>query len=484
MSICFLILVLLSCFVDSFFGQNVKVDDRKELSQYGITWTFDKPTKSGQFITGDWWIIGPVTVTKITPAPGKGSSEGVKIEKGIYGDTSLTVNSDMRNGSMVVNRCGDNQGYDSRSVTYDASLSLKLPYNLEADRSLISSISNTSFPVESFSKNISVSEKEKKSQSALKAAAVLTCLSEEPPPDAFRPAYVGKEKVIYEEKDINWDLLPKLSPAGSVPSWPEYERYFQRPWIDHICNWGYDEIVPNENMPNYGREHSRMVSTSSLMLCVNESKEKKRKLLIGLVQYGLDISGAAKNGGVWNMGGGISMGRKWPVLFASIMLADPKIAEFPASAVFHEDVQTYYGKGWFGQTALYQMVMHHGPRPTYENKRPEQLTNQWDKLSDAYRMTNSVAWVGTALAARYMKAIKLWGHDAYFDYIDRWMRPDDPYKSARGSHPRPALETTTYDPFVTSMWQTHRNNAPEQEMSGKNMFWDPLKSCWVANSKP
>lgn len=40
-------------------------------------------------------------------------------------------------------------------------------------------------------------------------------------------------------------------------------------------------------------------------------------------------------------------------------------------------------------------------------------------------------WPGPALAARYLKTIKLWGHDAHFDYIERWMRPDDPYASDR-----------------------------------------------------
>ena len=30
-----------------------KIAFRKEISQYGITWFFDKPAKTGQFITGD-----------------------------------------------------------------------------------------------------------------------------------------------------------------------------------------------------------------------------------------------------------------------------------------------------------------------------------------------------------------------------------------------------------------------------------------------
>jgi hypothetical protein len=62
----------------------------------------------------------------------------------------------------------------------------------------------------------------------MKTAAVLTCLSQAPPDGAFRPPYVGDAKPIFLKGDINWDLLPRLQPAGEVPSWTEYERYFER----------------------------------------------------------------------------------------------------------------------------------------------------------------------------------------------------------------------------------------------------------------
>jgi len=32
-----------------------------------ITWTFDHPVPVGQFINGDYYVIGPVTVTAIDP---------------------------------------------------------------------------------------------------------------------------------------------------------------------------------------------------------------------------------------------------------------------------------------------------------------------------------------------------------------------------------------------------------------------------------
>lgn len=478
--------VLLLCLTQFTLAQGIKTEHRLSVSQYGITWTFDKPAKTGQFINGDWWVVGPVTIVKITPAPGPTNSESVNIKKNRWNDTSLKSDTTMRNGSMIVLKAGRTQGYDSRSGSFRKSDAVSLPLTLTTQLSLISSISNTTLPVDNFCKNI-MWENEKKSQVVMRAAAVLTCLSEVPAADAFRPPYVGTDKQIFKTKDINWNLLPKLPlPAGvEAPAWSEFERYFQRPWIDHLMSWEQQELVPNENGPNYGREHARLVSMASLMVMLDVPVEKKKKLTIELIQRGIDLYGIAMNGGYWNEGGGHSSGRKWPIVFASLMLNNPTILKLPETAVFHEDAQTYYGNGWFGQTALWQMIFHHGKRDSYEEKPPEQWA-KWDSTSESYRLCcNAVAWTGTALAARYMKAIKAWGHDAFFDYIERWMREDDPYESARGGRRRPRAETTTHDPFVTAMWKEHRKDAPDQKMSGNNFkwVWRGSKGVWEPNAK-
>ncbi len=469
---------------DVFAKSDVKVKYRNEISQYGITWTFDKPAKTGQFITGDWWVVGPVRIVTITPSPGPVTNDDTFITRNHWGDTSLEIDTTMRNGSMIILRAGKTQGYDSRNASYNSTNSIKLPLDLIPNRSLISSISNDTLPVDNFCKNI-MWDSEKMSRVTLKTASVLTCLEEVPPKDAFRPPYAGTEKPIFLSGDINWDILPKLKPAGDVPSWEEFERYFQRPWIDHLMSWEQQELVPYKNGPNYGREHGRIVSMASLMLLLDEPQEVKKKLATGLIQRGIDIYGLAMVGGYWNEGGGHSSGRKWPVLFASIMLGDPALARLPPTAFFQEDTQTYYGNGWFGQTVLWQMIIHHGRRDTYEEKPPAQW-ERWDQVSESYRTCcTAVAWIGTALAARYLKAVSLWGHDAFFDYADRWMREDDPYEKNRGDHPRPKGETQTFDPFVTEMWKAYRHQAPVQNISGNNMkfVWEGDKGKWIPNPK-
>jgi hypothetical protein len=37
--------------------------------RYGVTWTFEKPARVGRFVNGDWYVVGPVTVTQISPKP-------------------------------------------------------------------------------------------------------------------------------------------------------------------------------------------------------------------------------------------------------------------------------------------------------------------------------------------------------------------------------------------------------------------------------
>ncbi|MGC1240086.1 MAG: hypothetical protein WA874_00795 [Chryseosolibacter sp.] len=482
----FLLLISgISCNQSQQAYESANADMRKEVSQYGITWTFDRPAKTGQFITGDWWVLGPVKIVKVTPAPGPVPHEELKLGKNAWNDTSLKEDTTMRNGSMIVLKVGTRHGYDSRAAGYRDEESVKFPFELEPDRSVISSISNTSLPVDNFPKEI-MWDAETKSQNVMRTAAVLTCVKEVPPKNSFRPPYAGTEKPFFTKDDVLWDQLPALTPAGEVPPWELFERYLQRPWIDHLMSWSQQQLVPNENGPNYGREHARIISIASLMVSLDVPREKKEKLTIGLIQRGIDLYGLAMAGGYWNEGGGHSSGRKWPILFASIMLGEPKLTRLPETAIFQEDTQTYYGKGWFGQTALYWMVQHHGKRSRYEEKPPDQW-EKWDKTTESYRVCcNASAWVGTTLAARHMKAIRLWNHDAYFDYVDRWMREDDPYAAARGKYGRPRAETTTFDPFVTEMWKAHRKTSPEQEMAGHHRMWvwgEGDSWEWIPNPK-
>lgn len=458
-----------------------------QVTQHGITWTFATPRPVGRFVTGDPWVVGPVTITSVSPAAGPDQTAAATgVVKSRYGVTALQEDTRMRNGSMVVLQPARGQAYDSRLISYDPALALPFPLELLVNRSLISTVSQTEFPTTVLHADIMWAS-EKTAALALRSAAILTCLAEPPPADAFRPPYAGDAKPIHRLSSLRWDVLPRLAPPeGPVPPMARYARYLARPWLDHLASWTTQHLGPSENQVNYGREFSRITATAGLLLMLDVPRERKQALAVGLVQLGIDLAGLAESGRVWSPDGGHWIGRKLPVLLAGILLDDPSIRVLVGSGIFSEDRQTYYGQGWAGQTALYQIGLHTRARPPHEHKSPADW-DAGDKLSEGYRLTVSGAWPGTALAVRLLDAQPLWNHDAFLDYCDRWMETEDPHASARGAFPRPKQEGRALDPFVEAMWRKYRPGLQEHP-AGEARQWvwndDGKTGRFIANPKP
>ncbi|MEX0745706.1 MAG: hypothetical protein WD118_08890 [Phycisphaeraceae bacterium] len=79
---------------------------------------------------------------------------------------------------------------------------------------------------------------------------------------------------------------------------------------------------PRENIPTYGQNMAQIVGEASLLLLSDYPPEQKEPLLINFVQAGIDFWGLAREGMSWPAHGGIYSGRKWPILFAGLMLDD------------------------------------------------------------------------------------------------------------------------------------------------------------------
>jgi hypothetical protein len=273
------------------------------------------------------------------------------------------------------------------------------------------------------------------------------------------------------------------------------ERIFQRPWLDNIDSWAYSFCYPGENQPGYGREFARMTSIAGLMLLLDVPQEKKQKLMIGYVQLGIDLHGLAACGRNWfSEDGGHWIGRKWPILFASLMLNDESLRTFPEvdsnvpvfggirvipaspapRGLFCEDTDTYYGKGGDGQTVLAQTTFHMTPHPPFEEKPRSQFGDE-EKRLNGYRVQNAESWNGEALAALLMKAKAIWNHDAYFDYVDRMMGPDPESEFPKWL---PAGCTRSMDLFTEEMWKANRKLAPEQPGGKDNLKW-----VWNADNR-
>ncbi len=318
---------------------------RESVSQHGITWTFHKPARVGQFIGGDWYVVGPVTVTAIEPKP-------------LYGDEIPRRELDrmdkerrpehrVRNGLMLNPPAEMKVAYDSGVRNwFDPSLIQRLPLTIKPGDSLVSTIS--------MPKNLILAaqlrnkiERGVDDSSPIRTAAVLTCVAGPQPPDAFRPAFCDRRQRIYLARDLKRELLPTAAATESIPKIEQYIRFTQRPWVG-TCFFGFEE--PVENMPQYGLEYGRVVGISALLLCTDLEPQQKEPLLVNFVQVGIDLGGMVRSGHPgWTGWGGHGSGRKLPIVFAGLMLGDEELANvnrsFPKVS-FGEDEQTAYGDCW------------------------------------------------------------------------------------------------------------------------------------------
>jgi hypothetical protein len=438
------------------------IDDTVE--DHGVTWTFSQPVTTGRFITGDPWVLCPATVIAIDPAPAAG-----------------------RNGSVLNLPPTDvGSGWDDRVAEgrYDATLRSDPPIDLVAGDRLLSSISvETPGLVENWLRE----GEGELSDSPVWSISVLTCLDAPAPDDAFRPAFGEPVGVLRRFSELDLARLPALAPPSAVDDalLGELAARMSRPWIDNLF-FGFDAQV--EYMPMYGREVGRATGMASMIVLLDlpgPQKEAQTRVLIGLVQRGIDLWGLVRAGHPgWPAFGGHGSGRKWPIVFAGLLFGDMEmgapdvaypevrfgedmhtahVADVPAPANvptwFDQSTVVYTGHQGLWQGAAVSDDPAWGP---YEHLPPE----QWlDAIGESYRRCcTSIAWVGQALAARLLGAQGTWGHDAFFDYVDRWMDPtgdaeyvaeilartDTDYSGDWAAHGQ------AWDPIVGEMWAAYR----------------------------
>jgi len=395
-----------------------------EIEQYGITWKLARPTEAGRFVTGDWWVVGPVEVLSVSPAP-----------------------TEERNGSVVNPEGGSKHGYDARLRGYDAALRSQYPLTLKPGDALVSVAS-----VDKIGDKTDEAVQMNYRRGPMRTAVVLTCVAAAQPADAFRPAYVGTWRESFRASQLQRDLLPRLKAPGELPDVKGMARELQRIWLDHQRGWINREMHPMENMADYGRDITHTVSNIGLALLLDLPEDDLETLLVRFVQKGIDNYGTTRsNDDLWIADGGHNSGRKWPIVFAGVMLGHEGMMS--VKATFQEDRQTYFGKGFKGQRALWTL---RDREETGMNNRHEEVDPAtWETYGDGsnngskaegYRHLNGPTWMGQALAARIMGAAgeDCWNYAPFFEYVDRWAEEQGD-KAAR--------------PFVMQMWQTYRKDA-------------------------
>lgn len=394
------------------------------VTQYGITWTFDRPMPVGRFVTGDWWVVGPVQVVSVDPMP-----------------------TDRRNGSMI-DPVGQ-QAYDARGGEHDGSKAVMFPVSIDGGHSMVSSISHPDTPgcMQGGADGWMTYDGDCQ-RGPIDTQAVLTVLAEAPPADAFRPAY-SRHGTLHRASDLCMARLPSFA-ATELPDAADMLRHVQRPWIDHLNSWTMQHGCATSNMYCYGREIGNIVSAVSVFV-LHDTPERD-EVVNHLVQIGIDNWGVLQAGGGWGGDGGHFNGRKWPIVFAGGLLGDAEMSS-PGTNVGNEDRMTYFGEdgtalwGRDCSSCYFEAGCDYAGGCSSGAKDCRDPAGESDGCDDYRNCCTSPTWIGEALAARVMGLEEAWGHPAFFAYVDRWMAGD----VAGGGD--------TSD-FVAAAWAAHADAPP------------------------
>ena len=418
------------------------------LTKDGITWTFSQAVAAGQFVTGDYYVVGPVTVTAISPAPQTaGTFENGSVLNLPTADGKSPFDQRLNDGT------DESWWFNSADRAYP-------PLNLSPGDSLVSSRGLPDCNLDGGAPACSTGtcggagecqlpetmRQGDNSASPVASMSVLTVLAAPVSPDTLRPSYCDRNQTLYHASNVNRALLPSLTPPNpsGTPSLSTFEGYFRRPWID-MNPFLFD--APAEYMPSYGMHVALADSYVGLLLELNFPAAQKVNLTNYFVQYGIDLYGCVKAGYGWPAFGGHRSGRKMPIVFAGILLGDSGMQNVSTTYPdqFGEDMQTVYvntiydggyPQAWNGATVIYgghygvkadgTPVSPGGLYGPYEQLYPSNtnwpLLNGNEQLGEVYRRCcTSISWIGEALAIRILNAQAAWAHQAFFDYADRWM---------------------------------------------------------------
>jgi len=414
-----------------------------KVERHGITWTFAEPRVVGTFANGDPWVLGSVDIIAIHPQ--------TKVQDGRA-----------IHGSMIdPDPTSDVQGYDAELFgpdtlkRYDPALNVAIgisrqhPIALQSAQSLISTESRS----------------RPRTAPNLQRAAVLTCVGSRPAPDAFRPPYIKGDKTLrFRVAHLDYSHLQAVKPVGQLPLIEAIAERFQGLWLDHVPGWVTRYMHPAENMPDYGRDIGALVGSAGILLNLDLPEARKERLLIGMVQVGIDNHAALRGGCRWYGLGGLGHGRKLPILIAGRVLNDEQMLAIGKDFVSKTKKEGGTG-GWFGEDSQTFYVTetspgvwnwgHGGYGPEHDGlpewgfshcNHPESDQSAWD-ANPYRRCCTANAWLGQALTARMMGLREYWNHDAFFDYVDRYQQVDHTdgwHRSWVGWHP--------------SMWAAYRSN--------------------------
>lgn len=414
------------------------------VTQYGVTFTFSATKVVGQYANGDWWVLGPVSITSITPA-------GAVQTSGTDGDgdpiTSREINGTMVNpgnrsfatGGLTANNTGNTvQAWDS----LDAGVGVATPYNdafnVDPGNTGSALAVTTGSVVKFVSKLTSLPTNNRPGGLDM---AVLTVVDAIPATDAVRPGVSRTSKAApCRAADFDLSIFQSLAPTANAPDYATALGWIQR-FHETTQPHSINNIVAKaiNNHPEYGRDIGNNIHRA--MLCLHLSSftdAQKRTLLCSLAAIADDLVSRAEEGGITPDNGGGNSWKKAVIVLCAASLGENTPASWttwlsaPNNKVWCEGGQMFTVSGF--DVALPRYTADGRPRSafTYQmlgsaewgeqaNSLPNRNASNWDA---AYRSENGSSLLGGTLAIELATGAKaLWDDDLFWLYMDTaWHR--------------------------------------------------------------
>ena len=390
------------------------------LTKDGITWNFCTSVSAGRYITNDFYVVGPVLVSSITPA------------------TTTRSDGTVKNCTILGN------SLTSSIQSIDGALSYFIPYSVSGN--LASGI-NAVLPLVLTPGQRLISFESRDALPPITRAAVLTCVSSYIPDDIqFRPGYTDgsidsidstKFHLNYINKLANIDIASVLSPSKTTPTQAGVSSTVSGFWFDPFTGLLAQEFRNVSSSPYKDYDYAAILGNAALSLNCALSFDKSG-IARHLVQKGIDNYSNLVNLNNYYAGpGALGSGKKFTILFAGIMLEDRDMMEvgldYPivlsGQNRFTEDNSTFVVSSISG-TINYG----YGGYATSDVGIPEWGTTHWSNPSlddstwlntsaygtDDRRYFTMKNWVGYLFAAKIMGMQKLWNHDPLWAYFNRY----------------------------------------------------------------
>jgi uncharacterized repeat protein (TIGR02059 family) len=405
----------------------------------GVTFTFAAARPVGQYANGDWWVLGPVSITAISPA-------SVIQASGTDGDglpfTNRRVHGAMLNpgnrvyapGGLTTNNLTNptNQGFDTLAVgvsgmTYLAGQNVDpgatgapLAVSEGTVMKFVSAL--TGLPPQNRPVGLDM--------------VPLTVVSSIPAADAIRPGISRASKASpCRLSQFNLGVFQNLAPTASAPTYAQ-----ALDWVDRYLEAAYPDFINNNsakginNHPEYGRDVGNNLHRA--MLCLHLSSftsEQKRTLLSHMAAIADDLVSRAEEGAIVLGGGGgnqwkkpvialcaAALGSNAPASWLTYLAEDEKFRWAEDSQIFRVSgfdigLPRFTGDGRPRSAYTYQMLgsAEWGEATSYQPERGGSNWNAFYRDIVAYSLYPGVLAVELTTGAK-----ALWDHPEFWLYMD------------------------------------------------------------------